>query len=182
MAVDPRDEPSRPNGRVSRHGLQPAGTSAAPPVLDMVFDASTLDTLRAKVRASATKAGFADDRIADVVLAVHELAANAVRHGGGEGQLRMWNQAGALHCQVDDGDIAAAGPDSTPDQILTNSLPCQPGHGLWVVRQVADRMQSLSGSHGTSVMIAFDHGSLPQPAPTPAAPFRWQTTRVASRS
>ena len=27
----------------------------------------------------------------DVVLAVHELAANAIRHGAGVGRLRVWN-------------------------------------------------------------------------------------------
>ena len=32
----------------------------------------------------------------DVVLAVHELAANVVCHGGGKGRLRVWHLAG--HC------------------------------------------------------------------------------------
>jgi hypothetical protein len=34
-----------------------------------------------------------------------------------------------------------------------NSLPCEPGRGLWVVQQIADQMQSLSGPAGTSVLI-----------------------------
>jgi anti-sigma regulatory factor (Ser/Thr protein kinase) len=161
MAVDPPDEPSRPSGRGDRQRPELAGTSAARPVLDMAFDSGHLDALRANVQACAVKAGLAEDRIADMILAVHELAANAVRHGGGEGQLRIWDQAGALHCQVDDGDIAAAEPDGTPAQTVTNSLPCEPGHGLWIVHRVADRMQSLSGPHGTSVIITFERGSLP---------------------
>jgi hypothetical protein len=40
--------------------------------------------------------------------------------------------------------------------MLMNSLPCVPGHGLWVVQQVADQVRSLSGSRGTSVMITFE--------------------------
>jgi len=106
----------------------------------------------------------------DVVLAVHELAANAIRHGGGAGRLRVWNRAGSLQCQVDDGDgspgsgeqeadrreIAAAG-SNIAHHTLVNSLPCEPGHGLWVVQRLADRMQSLSGSGGTSVMILFNY-------------------------
>jgi anti-sigma regulatory factor (Ser/Thr protein kinase) len=38
----------------------------------------------------------------DVVLAVNELASNAVRHGAGRGRLRMWGQDGAVCCQVQD--------------------------------------------------------------------------------
>jgi len=106
----------------------------------------------------------------DVVLAVHELAANAVRHGGGRGRLRVWSHARGLRCQVDDGgphgsgqeadhgEIATAGPANASDPRAVNSLPCEPGHGLWVVQQLTDRMQSLSGSRGTSVMITFDYG------------------------
>ena len=36
-----------------------------------------------------------------------------------------------------------------------NSLPCEPGHGLWVAQQLADQMQSLSGPGGTSVLVRF---------------------------
>ena len=56
------------------------------------------------------------------------------------------------------GDVAAASPAGFPEQASVNSLPCEPGHGLWVVRQVADRVQSLSGPAGTSVLVRFDRG------------------------
>jgi anti-sigma regulatory factor (Ser/Thr protein kinase) len=105
----------------------------------------------------------------EVVLAVHELAANAIRHGGGAGRLRVWNRAGSLQCQVDDDgspgsgeqeadhrEIAPAEPN-TANHAVVNSLPCEPGHGLWVVQRLADRMRSLSGSRGTSVMIMFNY-------------------------
>ena len=36
-----------------------------------------------------------------------------------------------------------------------NSLPSEPGHGLWVAQQLADQMQSLSGPGGTSVLVRF---------------------------
>ena len=121
-----------------------------------------LQSARAQVRACASHAGFGEDEAEDVVLAVHELAANAVRHGGGAGRLRVWNLAGALYCQVDDGDLmASAGPEAdhaglavtepkgSPDRASMVSLPCEPGHGLWVVQQLADQMQSLSGPGGT---------------------------------
>ncbi len=141
----------------------------APPILDLAFDSSTLHEVRATVRTQTRQAGLPDDRAVDVVLAVHELAANAVRHGAGAARLRMWNLAGALYCQVDDGSPPApgngAGPDGRhqDDKAGVTSLPGLtdgwrpvPGHGLRVVQQVADRMQVLSGPRGSRVTIAFD--------------------------
>jgi anti-sigma regulatory factor (Ser/Thr protein kinase) len=130
----------------------------------MTFDSGTLPMLRAEVRTRAVRAGLPDDRAEDLVLAVHELAANSVRHGGGAGRLRVWDLARTLRCQVDDGDRPGAvepgadraGSKSASGRMPVNSLPCVPGHGLWVVQQVADQVQSLSGPRGTSVMITFD--------------------------
>jgi anti-sigma regulatory factor (Ser/Thr protein kinase) len=65
------------------------------------------------VRAEAVAAGLTVDQARDVVLAVHELAANAVRHGGGTGRLRMLVSAGRLRCQVsDDGPADDGQPGS----------------------------------------------------------------------
>jgi len=75
--------------------------------------------MRTEVLALASQAGLSDDRAGDVVLAVHELAANVVCHGGGKGRLRVWHLAGALYCQVDDGDlIASADPAASLDHLL----------------------------------------------------------------
>ena len=132
-------------------------------VLDVTFDSGTLHALRAEVRVSVLRAGLPEGRAQDVVLAVHELAANSVRHGGGAGRLRIWKLAGSLQCQVDDGDLLGAadpGPSHTGLRSASGrrpvtSLPCVPGHGLWVVQQVADQVQSLSGPRGTSIMTTF---------------------------
>lgn len=124
----------------------------APPVLDLAFDSDTLHVLRFEVRARARRAGLPDDRTEDVVLAVHELAVNSVRYGGGQGRLRIWNLAGALRCQVEDGDLITSRDLAVP----AGSLPTVPGHGLWVARQVADRLQALSGPRGTCVRLTFD--------------------------
>ena len=140
-----------------------AGPDGMSPFLDMTFDAGTLHALRAEVRVSVLRAGLPDGRAEDVVLAVHELAANSVRHGGGAGRLRVWKLAGSFQCQVDDGDLLrtaepGAGPtglSSSSGRRPVNSLPCVPGHGLWVVQQVADQVQSLSGPRGTSILTTF---------------------------
>ena len=166
------DGPAGPGGRVYPGWPTPVPADGAPPVLDLGFDSGTLHTVRAQMRACVSNAGFPEGQAEDVVLAVHELAANAVSHGGGAGRLWVWNLAGALYCQVDDGDvptssrqgadhdgIAVIKPNGSPDRASVNSLPCEHGHGLWVVQQVADEMQSLSGPGGTSVLVRFDRGA-----------------------
>jgi anti-sigma regulatory factor (Ser/Thr protein kinase) len=75
-------------------------------VLDAEFGAGTLSDLRAAVLEGAAKAGLPDGRAIDVMLALHELAANVVRHGAGRGRLRMDVTERALRCQVSDAGAA----------------------------------------------------------------------------
>jgi anti-sigma regulatory factor (Ser/Thr protein kinase) len=122
-----------------------------PPVLDQEFDSGTLYRLRAAVHAHADQAGLSENRAGEVVLAVHELAANAVAHGAGHGRLRMWDLGDALRCEVVDG-----GPARTSDSPETvDPWPAADGHGLWLVRQVADHLDLRSGSRGTRAVITF---------------------------
>jgi anti-sigma regulatory factor (Ser/Thr protein kinase) len=161
MADSPHPgEPAGHGDRVHRGWPGLADADGVSPVLELRFDPGTLDTMRARMRACASRAGFPEDRVEDMVLAVHELAANAIVHGGGAGGLRVWNLAKALLCEVDDGGRpGSARPGASAEQAALNSLPSEPGHGLWVVRQVADQLQSISGPAGTSVLIRFDYGT-----------------------
>jgi anti-sigma regulatory factor (Ser/Thr protein kinase) len=83
------------------HPSRPGGDAAAV-VLVREFDAGALAGLREAVRGYATACGMAEDRAIDVMLAVHELAANAVRHGPGHGRLRLHVTVGTLRCEVSD--------------------------------------------------------------------------------
>jgi anti-sigma regulatory factor (Ser/Thr protein kinase) len=120
------------------------------PVLILPFSSANLAVLRIRVQDQARRAGMPEDRAREIVLAIHELAANAVRHGLGTGLLRIWRLPRALHCQVDDGEPPLG------DKVPGPPLPAEPMHGLWVVRQVADRMQILSGPRGTRAAATFD--------------------------
>lgn len=143
-------------------------TGAAPPILDLAFDSGSLSLLRAEVQAHADPAGFAPGRAMDVVLALHELAANAVRHGAGTGRLRIWREPGAWLCLVEDGDPLPSGDPETagdsPGLAVMTAWQAVPGHGLWVVRQVADRLQVRSGPDGTRATVTFS--LLPGNAPS----------------
>jgi anti-anti-sigma factor len=133
---------------------------AGEPLLDQVFDGDSLYGLRAAVAAHSLQAGLAQDRVGDFVVIVHELAANAVRHGAGHGRLRVWKHDHALYCLVtDDGlpQAAAAGgtQKQSPDVALWHSGP---GHGLWLVRHLADQLSLNSGPDGTTATVSFTFG------------------------
>ena len=109
-----------------------AEPSAGTTVLEQAFDGDSLYALRPAVAAHAAEAGLPRQRVYDVVTAAHELAANAVRHGAGHGQLRLWADGQALHCQVSDDGPDTPGPD-----------------GLWIIDQVADHVALDRGPAGT---------------------------------
>jgi anti-sigma regulatory factor (Ser/Thr protein kinase) len=134
--------------------------SALTPILDQEFDSGTLYALRAAVQAHADQAGLSEDRAGEVVLAVHELAANAIAHGAGHGRLRMWDLAGALSCEVVDGGPAGGPAETSGPWTVTDPWPAEDGHGLWLVRQVADQMDLRSGPRGTRAVVTF---ALPRP-------------------
>ena len=149
----------------------PQDAAAARYVLDQCFDASSLSALRTAAQACATQAGMPAERATDIVIALHELAANAVRHGAGSGRLRIWDHIGALYCRVDDdgpavtlskghGDAGTDGAGSA-GQNLADRWPREPGHGLWLARQVADQMTLRSDSRGTIAVITFAMPAIP---------------------
>jgi anti-sigma regulatory factor (Ser/Thr protein kinase) len=123
------------------------------------FNGATLRFLREAVVAHASAAGLPKDRAADVMLAVHELAANAVRHGAGSGWLRMEVTPGQLCCEVSDagpGGLAGQSPATRPRD--TAPWPVEPGHGLWVTKNAADQVRIATGPGGSVVTVVFRLG------------------------
>jgi anti-anti-sigma factor len=144
----------------ARSGFQPDGAAQAsrPPVgpppdrgteiiLDQTLDADSLYQLRASVAAHALRAGLPSRRADDLVIAAHELAANVVRHGSGRGRLRIWQHDQMLHCQVSDDSQRADG--------TARAWRIEPGHGLWLVRQLADSFSPHPGRGGSAVTVSF---------------------------
>jgi anti-sigma regulatory factor (Ser/Thr protein kinase) len=129
------------------------------PILDQEFDSGTLYALRSAVQAHLGRTGLSEDRAGEVVLAVHELAANAVAHGAGHGRLRIWDGAGMLSCEIVDGGPADPGAARGSSEVV-NPWPAENGHGLWLIRQIADQLDLRSGPRGTRAIVAF---ALPRP-------------------
>ncbi len=150
---------SEPDGTLRWPGE--TSSSAGPALLEQDFDSSSLYGLRAAVAAHAADAGLSRSRVYDVVIAAHELATNAVRHGAGRGRLRLQADGAFLYCQVSDD-----GPAGPGDQPATGAAAwrCEHGHGLWVVGEVADQFSIDHGLAGTTATAAFALGSAPGPA------------------
>jgi hypothetical protein len=88
-------------------------------------------------------------RAADLVLAVHELATNTLRHGGGRGTLRIWREPDALICEVAD-----AGRLDRPLAGRERPLAAQSGgRGLWLVNQLCDLAQIRCFEAGSVVRL-----------------------------
>lgn len=113
------------------------------------FDAGPLAELRAVVARHAAGAGLDRTRTQDLVLAVHEVASNSLRHAGGRGSLRMWCDADGLACEIRD-----AGKIEDPLVGRERPSPSQPnGRGLWLANQLCDLVQLRSFSSGTAVRL-----------------------------
>ena len=140
--------------------------------LEQPFDADSLFALRAAVAAHGSQAGLSESRTRDLVLVVHELAANAVRHGAGHGRLRLRATPDEVRCEViddaaaspDAGGAAPAAAESTgPEAPAAGAMAAgaavqwriEPGHGLWLVRRVADETSVQSGLSGTVAAVSF---------------------------
>jgi anti-sigma regulatory factor (Ser/Thr protein kinase) len=82
-----------------------------------------LPLLRAAVLAYAVAAGMLEDRAKDVMLAAHELAANAVRHGAGAGRLQLRAGDGILRVQDDDAGPASRTGQAGPAVLAGQDIP-----------------------------------------------------------
>jgi len=117
---------------------------------------SDLQPVRAHVAQYAQEAGLASDRAADLVLAVNEVAANTLRHTAGGGTVQVWRSHDEVICQIrDTGQIT--------DPLAGRSRPAGigSGHGLWVVNQVCDLVESRTGPDGTVVRMHMSFRSAP---------------------
>jgi len=123
----------------------------APPLLAERFDRSQVTGLRHSLASCVEAAGLKGQRLDDFVLAVNELITNAVRHGGGAGQVRLWVTDEMVLCEVSDG-----GGGIGPDRLANHDRPAPDtagGWGLWLAEQLSDTMTVTTGAEGTVVSI-----------------------------
>jgi anti-sigma regulatory factor (Ser/Thr protein kinase) len=113
------------------------------------FGWGSLRRLRSLTSAEAARAGLLSARIADLVLAVNEVATNSLSHGGGEGRLCVWRPSSSVVCEVSDAgrlDVALV------DRLRPGADPLD-SRGLWLANQLCDLVQLRSSATGTTVRL-----------------------------
>jgi anti-sigma regulatory factor (Ser/Thr protein kinase) len=133
-------------------------------LLDVVFGWADFARLRRQVAAQCAAAGLTGTRLDDFVLAVHEIAANAIVHAGAGGRLILRRAASGLRCLVADtvpkAAVSCPAPRSggTREMASTTAEPGEPigadcGRGLWLAATLADELSITSGPDSTIVSL-----------------------------
>ena len=149
-------------------GAGPPAPGQVPPECDRPLPpppagAETLDyetdlaPVRRLVEGHARRSGLAVERVADLVLAASEIAANTLGHTASGGSLQVWHDEAEVLCQVRD-----QGWITDPLAGRVKQPPDGRGHGLFLVNQVCDLVELRTGRDGTTVrmhMSLVDRGS-----------------------
>ena len=136
-------------------------------LLDVVFGWTDFARLRRQVAAQCADAGLTGTRLDDFVLAVHEIAANAIVHAGASGRLILRRAASGLRCLVADtipkAALSCPAPRSgdTREMASTTAELAEPGEpigadcgrGLWLAATLADELSITSGPDSTIVSL-----------------------------
>jgi anti-sigma regulatory factor (Ser/Thr protein kinase) len=102
----------------------------------------------------AARLGLSSNLVDDLVLAVNEVATNAIRHGAGYGQVRIWQDERFLLCEVFD---PGNGADASFSYLPPNP-DSEHGHGLWITRQLCDLVEIRTKAGGTTVRMYMRRG------------------------
>lgn len=143
--VDPLQYLSQPRA------WEPFPMQAGLPAIDL-NELTDLAQLRHGLQQALTTGQLTDDSIDDMVIAVSEIATNALMYGGPPVNVRLWADAGRAICTVTDqgpgidnpfaGYVPAHGSD------LTHG-----GMGLWMARRLCDQVDLHKGPDGFTVRL-----------------------------
>ena len=121
----------------------PAGTAS------LSFGIDSIPLVRDHIAAEARRAGLDEGSVTDLVLAVHEIASNSVRHAGGSGTVRVWRDDGRLVCEVVD-----SGRIDAPLVGRERPSPDRPdGRGVWMANRLCDLVQIRTFPDGNVVRL-----------------------------
>lgn len=136
--------------------LSPAGPNAATGTVEILaaeFNETSLEPLRHRLAAYAATCGLGELDRYKFVLAVTEILTNAVRHGGGRGRIRAWQQGFHLGVEISDFGPGFRRPNRR-ERVRPRAGHVDPW-GLWLVRQICETVDIDTGPGGTTVRLSY---------------------------
>ncbi len=115
-----------------------------------------LAPVRRLVERHARGTSLGENRVADLVLAASEVAANTLDHTSSGGTFEVWRDGDEILCQVHD-----QGWISDPLAGRVRRGPDGRGHGLYLVNQVCDLVEIRTGPAGTTIRMHMRLPSFP---------------------
>ncbi|MDQ3898892.1 MAG: ATP-binding protein, partial [Actinomycetota bacterium] len=128
---------------------------AAPGDLDLdvhLDSADGLAELRRCLRSWGATTELSDGDTDDIVIAVDEIATNALEHGQPPARVRGWSTADAVFVRVD--DHGRTGIPATTGYVRPPT-DARRGRGIWMARHLADVLTTHNGPTGTTVALRF---------------------------
>ncbi|HYR48856.1 MAG TPA: sensor histidine kinase [Candidatus Eisenbacteria bacterium] len=125
--------------------LPDRGTSVG----ELKFGSDGLASVRYVVAHHAHASGLDSGRAEELMTAVNEIATNSIRHGGGGGSLRIWQEDAAVVCEIRD-----SGRFSEPLADRRRPAPIHTApRGLWLANQLCDLVQIRNFADGTVIRL-----------------------------
>ena len=140
-----------PEPHLAQQGAGAAPATGVVPVLTREFTAADITDVRHDLRRHAQTAGLHDDALDDFVAAVNELVTNAVRHGGGQGSLRLTLEADTLVAAVSDRGAGFSG--ELPMAAGPPPADIPGGRGIMLARRLTDTLMITAGPDGVTVTV-----------------------------
>ena len=120
-----------------------------PDAARLVFAAGGLPGIRRFVVDQATRAGLAADRVADLKIAVNELATNTIAHTTGTGTLYVWREDNHVLSEIrDSGKFTDLLAGRLPPTLYSNS-----GRGLLFVNYFCDLVRIHTHKAGATIRL-----------------------------
>jgi two-component sensor histidine kinase len=137
---------------VTANGSRIARPAAPAPAgrYEGTFSVDDLADVRRLAADHGRHAGLSPRRVSDFVLAVNEIATNAIRHGCQRARLRLWTTPNGAHCEVYGGRWISEEHPSAIRLDDTDSLR------LWLVWQICSDVALSHGPGGTTVRLSVD--------------------------
>jgi anti-sigma regulatory factor (Ser/Thr protein kinase) len=123
------------------------------------FDPNSIATVRRAVATCLSGTALSRDGAVDAVLAVGEILANAIEHGGGTGDVQVSRIDRQLHVMISDSGpgIAPEWMTRRPDPVPATAVD---GRGLWLAFTLCSAVALETSTSGTTVGLIIDlpHG------------------------